>query len=209
MVLCAYVSITLSVCLWGVLTLNDMTRGPRPLIDHTTTVSAYLNDYKSQTDSKIQDDYSQRFTCYLLSTCWQKIVRRIKSWQAMGFIRFLTTVPLEELQCQGQAWDQFPSHVGPGDRTLMALLCRVSESDRTVQSFLLDHIETSSHLSSSDIKDFLTICSSESSKPSALLFFSNKTILEFHGLVIAAFRGFARAFLQIEYEYSNLVRMDY
>jgi hypothetical protein len=41
-VLCAYVSSTLYVYLWGVLTLDDMTRGPRPLIDHAMTVSAYL-----------------------------------------------------------------------------------------------------------------------------------------------------------------------
>ena len=84
--LCIYLSSLVStmtpVYLWEVLTL-DITRGPRPLIDHLTTVSAYFNDHKSQANQKIQDDYFRKFTCYLLPTCWLKDVKRIGSWQAM------------------------------------------------------------------------------------------------------------------------------
>ena len=86
MALCIYLSSLVStmtpVYLWEVLTL-DITRGPRPLIDHLTTVSAYFNDHKSQANQKIQDDYFRKFTCYLLPTCWLKDVKRIGSWQAM------------------------------------------------------------------------------------------------------------------------------
>ena len=48
--------------LYCVLTLTDMIRGARPLRDHVATVSAYLNDYKSQKDPEIHN--SIKFTSY-------------------------------------------------------------------------------------------------------------------------------------------------
>jgi hypothetical protein len=172
-------------------------------------VSAYLNDYKNQTDPKKQDEYSRKFTCYLLSTCWRKIFRRVTSWRAIGFIRFLTMIPRQELQ--NLQWDQFPSHIEPGDKTLMDFLRHsenppryVENSEKPIQSLLLDHIPTSSN-----IDQLLGISRRSKSLADPAPLFSAETILEFHSLVIGAFRGFANAFLQIKEEFSKLVRMDY
>jgi len=193
------VSSTLSVYLWGVLTLDDMTRGPIPLADHIATVSAYFTDHKSQTEPKTQDDYSKKFTCYLLSTCWKKIVRRIKSWRALGFIRFLTNTRPKDLQFLGKAWDRFPSDIEPGDKTLMRFLQACEKEKDLIKSLILDHIPFSL-----EIEKLLSISRSRSSA-----LFSKETIPEFHGLVIGAFRGFLGAFLGIKREYKELVRMDY
>ena len=219
MVLCAYVSSTLSVCLWGVLTLDDMTRGDVPLIKHVTTVSDYLNDYKSQTDGKTQDDYSRKFSYYLLSTCWKKIVKRITSWQAMGFIHFLTTILPKELERRGQAWGGFPTGIGLGDKTLMDVLHK-SHEHHLIPSLILNHIPSSQDHAGSfratGIQNLIdiSVSASKESKPDSesklapAPLFSKNTILEFHHLVVGAFGGFAKAFLQIKAEYSKLVRLD-
>jgi hypothetical protein len=193
----------ISVYLWGVLTLYDITRGPRPLIDHVTTVNSYFNDYKSQTDPKIQDTYSRSFTCYLLSTCWQKIVRRITSWQAMGFIRFLSQVPTDEIQTQGLAWNRFPSCVESGDKTLMAAL-RLMADPTVIQSLLLDHIPPTPPEAPKPQIDKLLHPSSTPAPP-----FSKETILEFHWLVVGAFRGFTKTLLDIKDKHAKLVYVDY
>ena len=74
-----------------------MTRGARPLMDHVTTLNAYLNNYKEK-DVKSQDEISQSSNSYLLSTCWEKVARRIASLQSLGFIRFLTILPVYGLE---------------------------------------------------------------------------------------------------------------
>jgi hypothetical protein len=211
--LCFYVSTLVRVSaslpyLWGVLTLDDITRGPRPLIDHLTTVSAYLNDYKSLTDSKLQDDYSRKFGCYLLSTCWQKIVRRIGSWQAMGFIYFLNGLGPSFIQdrVQEQKMEFFPSRIGLGDKTLIDFLRHASGREGNmvpvIQSLLLDFIPSTEQ---SEVKRLISISCSNSSVP----LFSRDTAPGFHSLVIGVFKSFARAFLQIKKKYEKLVSMDY
>lgn len=170
-----------------------MTRGPNSLSDHVATLSAYLNDYKKTTDPKIQDDYSRKLNCYLLSACWKKIFKRISSWRATGFIRFLAYIQVDELRTQGEQWGQFPSHTQPGDKTLISLLMH-SQPDQPLFK------EMQSLLNASRLKS-----SAESSPPP----FSEDTILEFHALAIAIFTGFARAFKEIQFEFSKLVRMDY
>src|ERR1700677_2145746 len=86
--LCEY-----TICLTSTLySLTDMIRGARPLRDHVATVSGYLNHYKIQTDLELQGSHSQKFTHYLLSTCWGKISRRVASWQAMGFIFLIKSI---------------------------------------------------------------------------------------------------------------------
>jgi hypothetical protein len=170
-------------------------------------VGAYLTDYKSQTDSKMQDEYSRKFSCYLLSTCWKKIVRRIKSWQAAGFIRFLDNIPPSVIGEQGEKWDQFPSCIKTGDKTLMDFLRHASAQTKNaqmekppIQSLLLDYI-LSSDLSK--VNDLLSISRSKSAP-----LFSKKTVGGFHALVTGALKGFAYVFLQISIEYAKLVSMD-
>jgi hypothetical protein len=178
-----------------------MTRGSGPLINHVTTVSAYLNDYKSQTDPKKQDVYSRKFTSYLLSTCWEKIVRRIKSWQAMGFVHILTNIIPTELEDRGRGWEQFPSCDRAGDKTLKDFLrhCHTARPE-LIESLILDNIPSSL---GRDISGLLAVI--DTGRP----LFSRETIREFHCLVTSAFTGFAVAFLRIKKYYSRLVRMNY
>jgi hypothetical protein len=181
-----------------------MTRGPRPLNDHIRTVNAYLNCYQSERDLALRDRYSQSFSCYLLSTCWKKIVRRVKSWQAMGFIHFLSVlVPFADLDLKGNKWDGFPSRIGRGDKSLREFLGRVSLNPETMKTLLLDHIspEYQSQINK-PLSEFVSIDNKS-------LLFSKDSVKEFHCLVIGAFCGFTRAFLRIHDKYSQLVRMDY
>ena len=168
-------------------------------------MSAYLTDYKSQTDPKIRDDYSRKFTCYLLSTCWRKILRRIKSWQATGFIHFLNLIPLSSIK-DGRKWDRFPSCIETGDKTLKDFLGHAQSAKYEVpaiHSLLFAYIP---HPYLPDVKQFLSVrCSKSSSEP----LFSMETIAGFHGLVVGAFKGFAYTFLQIRDKYVKLVSMDY
>lgn len=217
MALCFYVSTLVSASLpylWGVvLTLDDITRGPRPLVDHLTTVSAYLNEYKSLTDSKLRDEYSGKFECYLLSTCWKKIVRRVVSWQALGFIFFLHNVTPSVLKNRLRETESvsFPSQIGPGDKTLIKFLCHARLSaarenkgnkEPVIQSLLLNFIKSSEQ---SEVKRIISISCSDSSVP----LFSKDTAPGFHSLVIGVFKSFAYAFLQIKKRYDKLVSMDY
>jgi hypothetical protein len=114
-----------------------MIRGPRPLRDHVATVSAYLNDFKNQTSSETQLCDSHKFTCYLISTCWQKMARRIASWQAMGFIHFINDILPDSVHSLGLYWDGFPSTVGPGDRTLMYFLNSLNDEMKRI--VVLEH----------------------------------------------------------------------
>lgn len=205
MVLCFYVSSTISVYFWGVLTLDDVTRGPRPLIDHVTTLSAYLNDYRGLRYGSVekQKEYSGKFTCYLLSTCWKKIAGRIDSWQATSFIRLLHLITpemlrrrLETIQKGAQMWGGFPSSDKPGDKTLKNFLRLSAKEKSWLQNLVLDHIP-SKHGCSFEISN-LTKSDSEP-------IFSRETIQDFHLLVIAAFSGFARAFIKVKNAYSVLV----
>ena len=197
----------LFIYLWRVLTLDDMTRGPRPLNDHIRTVNAYLNCYQSETNLALRDTYSQSFSCYLLSVCWKKIVRRVKSWKAMGFIHFLTVViPLADLDLKGKKWDGFSSRIGRGDKSLREFLDRVSSNQETMKTLLLDHILPEYQSQIKPLSQFLSI-GNKSSTESVL--FSKDSVKEFHCLVIGAFCGFTRAFLRIHDKYSQLVCMDY
>lgn len=205
-VFCAYVSCTLPVYLWGVLRLDDMTRGPRPLIDHATTVSAYLKDYNKSESRQIGDVISRKFSCYLLSTCWEKILRRVQSWEAKGFIHFLTTIRVNNLQYLVNSGQSFPSGVGEGDKSLMDVLSSLQKHD-LIDSLILDHILSKSYLDSQTQTRIEKLLSISDSKVLPLL--SKETTVEFHQLVIGAFRGFANTFLGIKAEYSKLVCLDF
>jgi hypothetical protein len=81
-VLCVYVRLCeYSICLIStvyLLTLTDMIRSPMPLRDHVATVCLSPRHLFNK-----QLILFCKFTSYLISTCWPKMVRRIASWQAM------------------------------------------------------------------------------------------------------------------------------
>ncbi len=177
-----------------------MTRGPRPLEDHVATVNAYLNDYKKTELRKQRDEISKKFNCYLLSTCWSKIVKRVKSWQVLGFVRFLTImIPLDEYKRRGREWADFPSNIGPGDKTLRTLLNRLADKNLR-KTLVLNYIPPSTDHPPSINGLFVNTES---------VLFSKETMLDFHFLVVGAFRGFACAFLDMARGYEKLVRIDY
>jgi hypothetical protein len=185
-----------------------MIRGPRPLRDHVLTVSAYLNDYKCQTDREKQHKYSSKFTCYIISTCWPKMVRRISSWQAMGFMFRHKSIYPENLQMFGQNWDGFPSAVGPGDRTLIKFL-EALRKDNLEQSLIYDQYVLACP-DSEELSDFPLIFENVSS-PDCLQrpVFSRETIVEFHKLTISAFNGFASSLIKLKEASGKLVGIDY
>ena len=158
-------------------------------------------------DSKVRDDYSRKFGCYLLSTCWQKIVRKVGSWQVMGFIYFLNGISLREFQ-ELKLLKTLPSKIGPGDKTLITFLrhASVNEGNRVpvIQSLLLDNIPSTERSEVERLIATVTSCPN-----SSVPLFSRETGPEFHSLVIGVFKSFARAFLQIKKRYEKLVSMDY
>lgn len=141
------------------------------------------------------------FTNYLISTCWPKMVRRIASWQAMGFIFLLAgNISIEQLHAFGSIWDGFPSTLGPGDKTLLDVLSSFSDklkrrlllaSDRDVNYNSLKYTEN----------DFPVMFGSGAPR----LLFTQENIREFHKLTVAAFEGFAFTFLQLKKESRKLV----
>ena len=181
-----------------------MIRGPRPLRDHVATVTAYLNDYKHphRTEREL-GEYSIYFTSYLISTCWPKMVRRIQSWQAMGFIYLLNSISVRQLEIFGWFWGGFQAGPRHGDKTLRSFLLnlkpqlkRLLASDRDENDRVLNYTED----------DFPVMFRSDSLE----LIFSKKTISEFHRVTLAAFEGFAFTFMRLKRESRKLVSgIDY
>lgn len=186
-----------------------MTRDPIPLISHAETVTAYLEDYKSQPQA-MQNIFSRKFTCYLLSACWEKVVRKIKSWQTKAFLHFLSDTRPADVEVLAMGWMPFPSSIGPGDKSLMDFISqsRKSMKPEGFDALFFGQFPPKSDGFPTNINKLLDICDLSFSGKSVLLF-SESTVLEFHALVVSAFLGFARAFLNIKECYSKLVRMDY
>jgi len=173
--------------------------GPRRLRDHVATLSAYLDDYKNAIDSANQGEYSFQFTNYLISTCWPKMVRRIQSWQAMGFMYLAKSISTEQLHIFGTDWDGFPTNAGPGDRTLKTFLCS-----------LKDGLKRKLLLASDRDKNYRALKYTEADFPlmfsgdTASIFFSKDSIVEFHKITMAAFDGFAYSFMRLKNESGKL-----
>ena len=200
--------------LYVVLTLTDMIRGARPLRDHVATVSGYLNHYKSETNSQFQGVHSQDFTNYLLSTCWRKITRKIKSWEAHGYIFLTKLINPVVLNKYVRKWnDTDAATVGPGDRTLAKFL-KSLDTDKK-QGLIFDYIRdydsdfTQEEPHHDDSPDVLPLIFNNVNSASLGPIFSKETALEFHKLTIAAFRGFQTIFLRIQETDKKLVSIDY
>ena len=98
---------------------------PQGLADHVETLSDYLYEYG---EHKLQRaKYSEQFFTYLLSACWEKLYRRLCSWQGLGFIRsfetreYLLEAHLNLIGKPGGPKDDYLDR-GPGDRTLAHFL---------------------------------------------------------------------------------------
>jgi hypothetical protein len=178
----------------------DMIRGPLRLRDHVATLSAYLDDYINPNNSMNQKEYSSKFTNYLISTCWRKMVRRIQSWQAMGFMYLANCISTEQLRVFGSHWNGFctDDHGGPGDRTLMSFLSTLK--DNLKRKLLLASHRTKPPLNYTEA-DFPLMFKVES----AAIIFSKDTVVEFHKLTMAAFDGFAFSFMQLKKASNDLV----
>ena len=98
---------------------------PQGLADHVETLSDYLYEYG---EHKLQRaKYSEQFFTYLLSACWEKLYRRLCSWQGLGFIRsfetreYLLEAHLNLIGKPGGPKDNYLDR-GPSDRTLSHFL---------------------------------------------------------------------------------------
>jgi len=187
-----------------------MNRGHGPLKDHVATLNAFLNDFKDLADIKKRGDKSLKFTNYLISTCWRKMVRRISSWQAMGFIFLLTSIKMDQIDRYASTYhnlllpdDWNDATLGAGDLTLLKFLATLG--DKLKKSLLLasDREEYDNRLNYTE-EDFPVMFDSNPSGPRLL--FSKKNTHEFHKLTVAAFEGFAYIFLRLKQEYYKLVR---
>ena len=179
----------------------DIIRGPSSLSDHAATVCAYLIDYKRNPTCRTK--YSRNFTGYLLTSCWKKMLRRITSWQAMGFIY---TLSLKDCLAMVRDWTGFPTEPGPGDRTLITLLRGFDlVSIRTLLGqHLTDSIAPGGSKESS-LANIWSIC--QSGSPSTLLF-SRETALDFHDLVLAVFKAFTASMIRLSIQHDKLVGVD-
>jgi hypothetical protein len=60
---------------------------------------------------------------YLISGCWRKLYRRVRSWQVLGFISNFNVGPNKlALSIENYKWNSVPMQWGPGDRTLAKFL---------------------------------------------------------------------------------------
>ena len=198
---CAFMLVLRLFDLYNAPTLTiDTIRGSRPLRDHVATVKAYFNNYKIQ-DRKRQQIDSSKFTAYLISTCWPKMVRRIQSWQAMGFIYIISNhISLETFPAAALRWDRYRP-IGPGDQSLMDFLNALD--DETKKKLIFDHY-TNSDSPLSDLPLIFNNISSSSQVP----LFSPNTALEFHKMTIAAFNGFATTFIRLKESSKRMVGID-
>jgi hypothetical protein len=162
------------------------------------TLAAYLDHYGKLTNSEEQAEISYNFGCYLLSTSWKKIWRRITSWQTMGFIRALNRVDMNDFEDSLED-HKFSSMTGIGDKSLDDILSHKEFTD-TVAHLFFSHIppEHTPH-----IQAFLSgFRPPDKRKPP---FFSKKTALGFHRFTIATFQGLARSLMQLSDIDSKLV----
>jgi hypothetical protein len=73
-------------------------RKHQPLANHVATVSAYINRYGNMEDISERTTLSWKFLHYLVSTCWQKMHRRITHWSSQGFISNLGEITEDHVQ---------------------------------------------------------------------------------------------------------------
>lgn len=180
-----------------------MISGPRDLGDHVATLTAYLNDYQSSTDQKEQSTNAMKFTSYIISTCWPKITRRILSWQAKGFLMLLN-LPISPDWERIRTFEGYPSALGPGDQTLIGFL-RVLHNDEDEDMIKLVILNHSTYNRSEFKQIFERTAVTDTTSP----ILSKETFLEFHRLILAAFKGFVYSFIRLKKEIGQLVGIDY
>ena len=167
------------------------------LASHAKTVSSYLSDYKAASPHN-QEIYARHFFSYIISACWRKMLNRISSWPAVGFIFHLTSALSsvnghldKAIECF--AWDLLTEQKGPGDRTLVRELKDNSELLSKVMSFGLSHFP---EFQSSMDNLMSAVRTAEVNQTYAI--YSRSTAREFHCLLTAVMLGFAKCLHSID-----------
>jgi len=65
--------------------------------DHIAAVSSYLEAYRREQDEKTRMVLRSRFTEYLISACWPKMLSQAKHWVMVGLVSELAKVPYNVL----------------------------------------------------------------------------------------------------------------
>jgi len=171
----------------------NIAREPLPLLEHIATVSAYFKEYNIPKDEEIQQDNSFRFSCYLFTACWPKMLRRITSWQALGLISAMDTFEFDLT-----LMNHFPIlsfKLGSGDNVLGSFLKNVEESSNAKEFLSFSDSEWSS------LKE--VVCSIQSQPEMPPL--SRETCKAFGNLVATAFKCFAASLIKLSTEHKKLV----
>jgi len=91
--------------------------------DHIVTVSSYLEAYRREQDEKTRMVLRGRFTEYLISACWPKMLSRAKHWVMVGLVSELAKVPYNILLDM----EEVPSN--EPDTRLATILLDVDKAD--------------------------------------------------------------------------------
>jgi hypothetical protein len=166
------------------------------LASHAKTVASYLNDYKAASPLN-QEIYARHFFSYIISACWRKMLNRISSWPAVGFIYHLTSAfaPVNrylDKAIESFTWESLPQK-GPGDRTLVRELRDNAELLPKVMSFGLP-----SHPAEFQSIDILMSAVKTSADDQTYAIYNRFTAREFHCLLTAVIIGFAKCLRSID-----------
>lgn len=154
-------------------------------------MSAYLKEYNClQRDDEVRADNSFHFACYLLTACWQVMLRRVTSCQALGLISILDTLSFD-----GYMPISLGFKAGPGDQMLGCFLTCIEEEPAAKDLLSFSDIELLS------LKQIVSSIRSQPKLPPL----SRGTSEAFGQLVPAAFRGFAASLIKLSTEHKKLV----
>jgi hypothetical protein len=170
-----------------------------PLVDHATTVAAYLNDYRTESDTNIRHQNSAQFTAYLLSTSWQKMHKRITSWPAIGLISKFHKIRKDELQELSKSYHWATDSSGPGDRTLGLFLSRRG------MDMVFDRLQENDGMGSV-MKDFSLekFRSLVGVEPVPVFQLDAENLWGFHCLLVSTLMLYTRTLMKMKRAYSNL-----
>jgi hypothetical protein len=144
-----------------------------------------------------RSEYSHKFSNYLISMCWPKMYRQIKSWQGLGFVYLL--------HCFGKS---------PEIRTAIALfrdwnapyMRRWNHGDKSLVAFLKINGEIKLWLDQAlpaELASFQPAFDAIMNAPDNQPFYTWETAKAFHSLVVAAFISFGKLLCDLQGQFSD------